>query len=138
MRGGDDRNVTYRRHRYRSQEPPQGHREEGVLGEEGVAHSEAGKGKDHMGEEEDPRIGSLFQMMNNLAKGQKMMMDLLGQLELNTIEGQPKTNQNGERGSNNGEGLILALSCRATLTYTPRPTMPQFLSGEVAPEGPTG
>jgi hypothetical protein len=53
MRGGDDRNVTYRRRRYRSQEPPQGHREEVVLGE-GVAHSRASKGKEHMGEEEDP------------------------------------------------------------------------------------
>jgi hypothetical protein len=80
------------------------------------------------------------QMMNDLAKGQKMMMDLLGQLALNTIEGQPKTNQNGERGSNNGEGTHSRTTMQShphLYTKTPRPTMPQFLSGEVAPEGPT-
>jgi len=69
-----------------------------------------------------------------------MMMDLLGQLALNTIEGQPKTNQNGERGSNNGEGTHSRTAMQNhphLYTKTPGPTMPQFLSGEVAPEGPT-
>jgi hypothetical protein len=56
-----------------------------------------------MGEEGDPQIVSLFQIMNGLAKGQNMMMDLLGQLEVNTIERLSKQNQNGENGSNNGE-----------------------------------
>jgi hypothetical protein len=93
-----------------------------------------------MGEEEDPQIGSLFQMMNDLAKGQKMMMDLLGKLALNTIEVKPKTNQNGERGSNNGEGThswITMQSHPHLYTKTPRPTMSQFLSGKVALEGKT-
>jgi hypothetical protein len=92
-----------------------------------------------MGEEGDPRIGSLFQIMNDLAKGQKLMMDLLGQLAVNTIEGPSKQNQNGEKGSNNGEGSHSCTTMQShphLYTKTPRPTMPQFLSGEVASEGP--
>jgi hypothetical protein len=58
MRGGDDRNVTYRRRRYRSQEPPQGHREEGVLGEEGVAHSEQVKGRSTWGKKKTHELAA--------------------------------------------------------------------------------
>jgi hypothetical protein len=54
MRRGDKGNVTYRRSRYRSQEPHQGHREEVVLGEEEVAHFVLDEGKGNMGEEGDP------------------------------------------------------------------------------------
>jgi hypothetical protein len=43
-------------------------------------------------------------MMNYLAKGQKLKMDLLGQLAVKTIEGPSKQKHNGEKGSNNGEG----------------------------------
>ena len=114
-----------------------------MLGEEeveGEAHSGSDKGKGHMGEEGDTQIGILFPMMNDLAKGQKLMMDLLGQLAIHTIEGPSKQNQNGEKGSNNGEGShsrTIMQSHPHLYTKTPRPTMPQFLSGEVVPKGPT-
>jgi hypothetical protein len=57
-----------------------------------------------MGEEDDTRINSLFNILNDLAKGQKAMMDLMGQLAKNSLEGPTKQNQNGDGGSNNGEG----------------------------------
>jgi hypothetical protein len=77
-------------------------------------------------------------MMNDLAKGKKMMMDLLGKLALNTIEGQPKKIQNGERHSNNGEGTHSRTTMQShphLYTKTPKPTMPQFFNGEVVLEG---
>jgi hypothetical protein len=57
-----------------------------------------------MGEEDDARINSLFNILNDLAKGQKVMMDLMGKLAKNSLEGPMKQNKNGDGGSNNGEG----------------------------------
>jgi hypothetical protein len=62
------------------------------------------KGKGTMGEEDDTKINSLFNILNDLAKGQKAMMDLMGQFAKNLLEGTTKKNQNGDGGSNNGEG----------------------------------
>jgi len=61
-----------------------------VVIEEGtgeVAPSITPKGKETMGEEDDTRINSLFNILNDLAKGQKAMMDLMGQLAKNSLEG---------------------------------------------------
>ena len=45
-----------------------------------------------MGEEDDTRINSLFNILNDLAKGQKTMMDLMGQFAKNSLEGTTKQN----------------------------------------------
>jgi hypothetical protein len=107
MRPEDEKNVTYKRCKDRTPEPPPEREEEVVLGEkevEGEAHSGSDKGKRSMGDDNDARINSLFHILNDLAKGQKMMMDLMGQLASNTLGSQTKQNHNGERSSNNGEG----------------------------------
>jgi hypothetical protein len=49
-----------------------------------------------MGEEDDAKINSLFNILNDLAKGQKFMMDLMGQLAKNSLEGPMKQNHNGD------------------------------------------
>jgi hypothetical protein len=88
-----------------------------------------------MGEEDDTRINSLFNILNDLAKGQKAMMDLMGQLAKNLLEGQTKQNHNGDGGSNNGEGSHSCTTLQShphLYTKSPRPTMPQFLWNEVA------
>jgi hypothetical protein len=41
------------------------------------------KGKGTMGKEYDTRVNSLFNILNDLAKGQKAMMDLMGHLAKN-------------------------------------------------------
>jgi len=78
-----------------------------VLSEEEVeeeTHSKSDKWKGSMEDEDDARTNNLFHILNYLSKGQKMMMDLMGQLASNSLGGPTKQNQNGERPSNNGEG----------------------------------
>jgi len=43
-----------------------------------------------MGEEDDTMINTLFNILNDLAKSQKAMMDLMGQLAKNSLEGPTK------------------------------------------------
>jgi hypothetical protein len=46
-----------------------------------------------MGEEDDATINNtLFNILNDLDKGQKVMMDLMGQLAKNSLEGPTKQN----------------------------------------------
>ena len=63
------------------------------------------KGKGTTREEDDTKINSLFNILNDLAKGQKAMMELMGKFAKNLLEGTTKKNQNGDGGSNNGEGI---------------------------------
>jgi hypothetical protein len=63
------------------------------------------------------------------------MMDLMGKFSRNSLEGTMKQNQNGDGGSNNGEGIHLRTTMHIhphLYTKYPRPTMPQFLGNEVA------
>jgi hypothetical protein len=93
------------------------------------------KGKGTMGEEDDTRINSLFNILNDLAKGQKAMMDLMGQFAKNSLKGTTKQNQNGRGGSNNGEGSHSSTTMQSQphlYTKSPRPTISQFLGNEVA------
>jgi hypothetical protein len=62
------------------------------------------------------------------------MMDLMGQFAKNSLEGTTKQNQNGDGGSNNGEGNHSHTTMKIhphLYTKSPRPTMPQFLGNEV-------
>jgi hypothetical protein len=71
---------------------------------------------------------------NDLAKDQKVMMDLMGQLAKNSLEGPMKQNQNSDGGSNNGEGSHSRTTMQShphLYTKSPRPTMPQFLGNDV-------
>jgi hypothetical protein len=86
-----------------------------------------------MGEEYDVRIKNMFNILNDLAKGQKFMMDLVGQLAKNSLEGPMKKNQNGDGGSNNGEGIHSCTTIESHphfYTKSPRPTLPQFLGND--------
>jgi hypothetical protein len=92
------------------------------------------KGKGTMGEEDDARINSLFNILNDLAKGQKVMMDRIGQLAKYSLEGPTKKNQNGDGGSNNGDGIYSCTTMQShphLYTKSPRPIMPQFLGNDV-------
>jgi hypothetical protein len=63
------------------------------------------------------------------------MMDLMGQMAVNTMGSQDKQNHNGERDSNNGEGShsrTIMQSHPHLYTRTPRPTMPQFLDNDAS------
>ena len=128
MQAGDKPDITYRRQKYRRQEPE---REEEEV-------EELEPGQDTMGDQDNPEYNSVVNILNDLAKGQKMMLDLMGQLASHSLEGlQKKELHNGE-GSNNGEGS----HARTTMHSHPhlysgsqRPTMPQFLDG--AGTGPT-
>ena len=68
MRAGRHPDITYRRHRYRSRELE---REE----EEG---EEPASEQDTMGEQENHEFNNLVNILNDLAKGQKTMMELMG------------------------------------------------------------
>jgi hypothetical protein len=87
------------------------------------------------GGEDDTRINSLFNILNDLAKGQKAMVDLMGKFAKNSLESTTKQNHNGDGGSNNGEGKNSCTTMQSHLhlyTKSPKPTMPQFLENEVA------
>jgi hypothetical protein len=87
-----------------------------------------------MGEEDDARINSLFNILNDLAKGQKAMIDLIGKFVKNMLEGTKKQNQNGDGGSNNGEVIHSRTTMQShhhLYTKSPRPIMPQFWGNEV-------
>lgn len=68
MRAGRHPDITYRRHRYRGREPE---REE----EEG---EEPASEQDTTGDQENHEFNSLVNILNDLAKGQKTMMELMG------------------------------------------------------------
>jgi hypothetical protein len=92
------------------------------------------KGNETMEEEYDAWINNLFNILNDLAKGQKFMMDLVGQLAKHSLEGPMKKNQNGDGGSNNGEGIHSCTTIEShphLYTKSPRPIMPQFWGNEV-------
>jgi hypothetical protein len=81
-----------------------------------------------MGEEDDTRINSLFNILNDLAKGQKAMMDLMGQLAKNSLEGN-KSRIRMVMGVQTMERVAThALPCRATPTCTPNPPDPLCLN----------
>ena len=96
MQVGDRKNVTYRRHRYQSQEPP--------LDKEEQALELEARGKSIMSDKDEPTFSSLLSALNDLAKGQKTMIDLMGQLVVNTMGSHDKQTHNSERDSNNREG----------------------------------
>ena len=124
MRVGRHPDISYRRHRYRSRESE---REE----EEG---EEPASEQDTMGDQENHEFNSLVNILNDLAKGQKTMMELMGQLASHSLEGSHKKETSNDEGSHNGEGS----HARTTMQSHPhlysgsqRPTMPQFLDGVV-------
>ena len=67
--------ITYRRHRYRSREPE---REE--------LDSKQGT----MWDWDRDEFNSVVNILNDLAKGQKLLMDLMGQLASHSLEGSHK------------------------------------------------
>jgi hypothetical protein len=72
-----------------------------VVREEGIGEATpyiTPKCKGTIGEEYDTRINRLFNILNGLAKGQKAIMDLMGQFVRNLLEGTTKKNQNGDGG----------------------------------------
>jgi len=90
-----------------------------------------------MQNKENQEFNSLLSVLNNLAKGQKVMVELVGKLtnkegstEIQMGEQHKKDPINGE-GSNSGEA-----SCACTIVQShphiysraSRPTMPQFLN----------
>ena len=68
MQAGDKPDITYRRQKYRRQEPE---REEEEV-------EELELGQDTMGDQDNPEYNSVVNILNNLAKDQKMMLDLMG------------------------------------------------------------
>jgi hypothetical protein len=135
MRPKDEQNITYRRRRGRTPDPPMWKEEEVVREEETgeAAPSITLKGKGTMGEEDDARINNLFNILNDLAKSQKIMMDLMGQLAKNSLEGPMKKNHNGDGVSKNGEGSHSRTTIQShphLYTKSPRSTMPQFLGND--------
>ena len=68
MQAGDKPDITYRRQKYRRQEPE---REEEEV-------EELEPRQDTMGEQDNPKYNSVVNILNDLAKGQKMMLDLIG------------------------------------------------------------
>ena len=57
-----------------------------------------------MGDQDNQEFNSVVNILNDLAKGQKMMMELMGQLASHSLEGSQKKEINNSEGSNNGEG----------------------------------
>jgi hypothetical protein len=122
MRPEDEKNITYRRRRDRTSEPHPEQEEEVVLSEEEVEeepHSKSDKGKGSMGDEYDARINILFHILNDLAKGQKMMMDLMGHLASNSLGGPTKQNKMGKEPLTMEKGATPEPLCKVTLIFTP-------------------
>ena len=85
------------------------------------------KGEDIMSDKDEHAFNSLFSALNDLARGQKAMMDLMGQMAVNTMGSQDKKNHNGERNSMNGKGIHSRTTMQShphLYTRTSRPTMP--------------
>ena len=86
-----------------------------------------------MGDDDDARISRPFNILNDLAKGQNLMMDIMWKIASNSLGGPTKQNQNGERISNNGEGSHSRTTMQShphLYTKSSRPTMPQFLGND--------
>jgi hypothetical protein len=86
-----------------------------------------------MSEKDKHAFNNLLSALNDLSRGQKAMMDLMGQMAINTMGSQDKKNHNGERDSNNGEGRHSHTTMKShphLYTRTPKPTMPQFLDND--------
>jgi hypothetical protein len=102
------------------------------------AHPEVNKvdkGEYIMSDKYEKDFNSLLSALNDLAKGQKAVMDLMGQMEVNTMGSQDKKNHNGERNSTNEEGIHSLTTMQRhphLYTRTPRPTMPQFLDNDAS------
>jgi hypothetical protein len=65
---------------------------------------------------------------------QKAMVELMGKLAKNSLEGPMKQNQNGDGGSNNGEGRHSRTTMQShphLYTKSTIATMPQFLGNDV-------
>ena len=86
--------ITYRRHRYRSREPE---REE-------EKREEPAFEQDTMGDQENHEFNSLVNILNDLAKGQKTMMELMGQLATHSLDGSHKKETSNDEGSHSGDG----------------------------------
>ena len=68
MQAGDKPDITYRRQKYKRQEPER----------EKEEVEELEPGQDTMGGQDNPEYDSVVNILNDLAKGQKMMLDLMG------------------------------------------------------------
>ena len=68
MRIGKHLDITYRRHRYQNRELEREEEEEEELVSE----------QDTMGDQENHEFNSFVNILNDLAKGQKTMMELMG------------------------------------------------------------
>ena len=105
MNREDRQNITHKRKRYQSQEPPLDREEPTQELEAQLEVDKVDKGKDIMSARDERTFNRLLSALNDLAKGQKAMMDLMGQLAVNTMGSQDKQNHNGEMYFNNGEGI---------------------------------
>jgi hypothetical protein len=94
MRPEDEHNITYIRRRGRSLDPPMWEEDEVVREEETREETPSIilNGKQTTGEEDYARINNLFNILNDLDNGQKVMMDLMGQLDKNSLEVPTKQN----------------------------------------------
>jgi hypothetical protein len=93
------------------------------------------KGEDIMSEKYLQDFNSILSALNDLARGQKEMMDLMGKMAVNTMGSQDKKNNNGERNYTNEEGIHSHTTMQShphLYTRTPRPTMSQFLHNDAS------
>ena len=57
-----------------------------------------------MGDQENHEFNSLVHILNDLARGQKSMMELMGQLAIHSLEGSHKKETSNDEASHSGEG----------------------------------
>lgn len=108
------KNITYWRYRYKSRDPNPNQ-------EETKAHPETNMGKGTMEDREEIAFNILISSLNDLAKGQKEIMEFMGKIAEKGL-GHPSEHQNNQ--NNNGEGdpttemeSIPIPVCRFTCTY---------------------
>ena len=135
MNREDRQNVTHKRKRYQSPESPLDREELVQELESQPKVNKVDKGEDIMSDKDEQDFSSLLSTLNDLAQGQKAMMDLMGKMAVNTMWSQDKKNHNGERNSTNGEGIHSRTTMQShphLNTNTPRPIMPQFLDNDAS------
>ena len=77
--------------------------------EEVEAHRKTNRGKETIGDREEQAFNNLISALNDLAKGQKEIMEFMGRIAEkglgNHNEHQNSRNNNGEGGSNSGNEI---------------------------------
>ena len=86
--------ITYRRHKDRSRE----------LEREEEEREEPASKQDNMGDRENHEFNNLVNILNDLAKGQKTMMEFMGHLARHSFDGSHKKETSNCEGSQSREG----------------------------------